>query len=662
MCTFSSGPALRRLLAGAAIVFLAACDSAFAPRGVPAELRLVSGDTQAAVAGQALTRALEVRALNADGEPVPQVRVAFAVGAGGGYMQPGSTLTDGGGFARAVWTLGPRAGVQTAQVGVTSGALPPVTFTARATPGPPARLVPVSGDTQSARVTQTLPRPLVMQVQDAMGNGVPGVPVTWEEEVGHGGVLVPGASLTDSAGEARAVWTIGTRAGGSRAVAHAAGGSVEFHAWIKGGAAVRVVVNGDSIVTLHPSSTVIWASAWDRYDNTTDSAGLVVWSSSDPGVAVVNGEAGAPLHGVVSTRGRGTARIHASIDGQGSGERRIHVLAAVEGPYRPILVGPSLDAVLTNEGGVVTTRHWGPEPEVEYWRDGQTTRWVGLPWPFSQWGGWLIAINDAGWFIIRGQTMTPHDAYENQNSSLVRLTAPSVDHVTLPDDARDVNNSNVVVGGRTIRDWWSGSYYQRGYVWTNGQLTELRAPVASEHLFDGQTWAAAINDRGDVAVNIGQARFARPQSVRDAAAYVWRDGGYTSIPRPDPACQGWIGEDINDHGAVALTCGLGSGGTAAYLWDGTRSVSMAPMTLPATLNDRGEVVGIAPDGLYLWRAGRTSRLIGVDSARIAGRPRINDAGQIIFGLRGFGTVFLQPDPAPGGWSGARASRRRGGGR
>src|SRR5208283_5454089 len=64
-------------------------------------------------------------------------------------------------------------------VPTTSGTLTSATFTETNNPGPATKIVVNSGNNQQAQVTQTFSQPLVAQVQDANGNGVNGVSVTF---------------------------------------------------------------------------------------------------------------------------------------------------------------------------------------------------------------------------------------------------------------------------------------------------------------------------------------------------------------------------------------------------------------------------------------------------------------------------------------------------
>jgi hypothetical protein len=189
----------------------------------------VSGDNQAAEVGAVLPSPFVVRLLNADGFPVANVPVTFAVGISQGVNAAVSTspsgpfagqvvvLSDSSGFAQVFARLGTEAG--------------PHTFTARAAVGPEglqvtqtltfnaqanasgrvALLVPISGFDQTA-VIDTLhersdtvnfrgrdPQPLVLQAQDRFGNPVANAVISWFVSDG-GGTLQFATTVTNSQG------------------------------------------------------------------------------------------------------------------------------------------------------------------------------------------------------------------------------------------------------------------------------------------------------------------------------------------------------------------------------------------------------------------------------------------------------------------------------
>ncbi len=164
-----------------------------------------AGDGQSALAGTAVAVAPTVLVTDAGSNPIAGVTVNFAVTAGGGSIEVNNPVTDASGIASVgTWTLG-AVGSNTLTASLLG--LPDVVFTATGTVGPPAAVILVSGDDQSADAGTTLPQPLVVEVQDAGGNPVPGVTVLWDSRTGS---VVPATGTTDAAGRSQTVWTLGT--------------------------------------------------------------------------------------------------------------------------------------------------------------------------------------------------------------------------------------------------------------------------------------------------------------------------------------------------------------------------------------------------------------------------------------------------------------------
>jgi hypothetical protein len=78
--------------------------------------------------------------------------------------------------------------------------------------GPPADLLPVSGDSQSARVGDEVPVPLVVRLVDQDGNAVRDGAVSWVIGDG-GGTVSPVTVQTDTAGLASTRLTLGPSPG-----------------------------------------------------------------------------------------------------------------------------------------------------------------------------------------------------------------------------------------------------------------------------------------------------------------------------------------------------------------------------------------------------------------------------------------------------------------
>jgi adhesin/invasin len=135
--------------------------TATATVGIPAQLTIVGGNNQRAVAGSTLSLPLIVRVTDQGGNVVPGVVVSFAVTGGGGSLSPATAMTGGDGQAAVNWTLGPVEGSNTAQASVTG--LQPASFSAVGTVGTvpvgsiaPAAATAAPGGTARVRVTLTL--------------------------------------------------------------------------------------------------------------------------------------------------------------------------------------------------------------------------------------------------------------------------------------------------------------------------------------------------------------------------------------------------------------------------------------------------------------------------------------------------------------------------
>jgi adhesin/invasin len=204
--------------------------------GAPAAVAISAGNAQTGAVGSALPTRPAVVVRDAAGNPVQGVQVNFTVTQGGGSIPAGTILTDAQGVATGPqWTLGPTAGAQTLQATVLANGVTgnPLTFTATATAGAPARLEAVSGTaSQTATVgtalsSGTLP---AVTVRDAQGNPVQNVPVTFAI-TGGGGTGTGLTATTDVNGVARiGGFTLGTTAGPNTITATATGvtGSAAF--------------------------------------------------------------------------------------------------------------------------------------------------------------------------------------------------------------------------------------------------------------------------------------------------------------------------------------------------------------------------------------------------------------------------------------------------
>jgi hypothetical protein len=179
----------------------------------PYRIVRVSGDEQSGPAGAPLSEPLVVRVVDAAGGPSAGVEVTFTVVDGQGMVEPAMMLADEDGYAQTTWTLGEELEEQLVEAG--SPGLLSVMFTATIGEGLEPRvpaLVRVEGNGQSGVVGQVLAAPLVVRAEDAQGLPLSGVEVMWVVSAG-GGTVEPSSAVTDAAGEAETVWTLGTGPG-----------------------------------------------------------------------------------------------------------------------------------------------------------------------------------------------------------------------------------------------------------------------------------------------------------------------------------------------------------------------------------------------------------------------------------------------------------------
>jgi adhesin/invasin len=242
---------------GTTVVNLAAGPDATVTVGQAAStLTIVSGNAQSGSAGSSLAEALVVAVRDTWDIGVAGVTVTLAVVAGGGTLSATSILTDANGRAATMLTLGTTAGANVNRVTASAMGLPPVTFVATTTAGPPAALAAVSGNNQSATIGTAITNPLVVKVADSYGNGVPRATVKFR--LVRGGGSVPNSVVTADNGQASATWTLGNQPGSNQVVASVDGirDTVSFDATATGiTLAVSPASIAESVVT--PSISVI---------------------------------------------------------------------------------------------------------------------------------------------------------------------------------------------------------------------------------------------------------------------------------------------------------------------------------------------------------------------------------------------------------------------
>ena len=243
-----------------AVVLLLACgggDLVLPSEGEPATLEVVQGNGQSGRVGSALAEPIVARVTDSQDRPVTDAAVAFVLDAAAGdaTVAPDTARTDAGGLATFELVMGTRIGpagavVQVATAGGQRTLSEPVVFTAVSADA--NELLMVGGDGQSAPGGAALGAPLVVQVTDAFGNPIAGVPISWTPD-GGGSVSEP-TTTTGEDGLASVIRTLGTTAGPQQTSAGAAGlaGSpvVFSHTATAGAATVLELVSGTGQSTL----------------------------------------------------------------------------------------------------------------------------------------------------------------------------------------------------------------------------------------------------------------------------------------------------------------------------------------------------------------------------------------------------------------------------
>ncbi len=181
-----------------------------------------AGDAQTAAVGTALGGAIRVKLQDRLGRAVAGIPVAFSPALGGGSMNPATVSTGSDGIASTIWTLGPGAGIHVLQA-VATGVKDTALFTATATAGPAAVLVASVGNNQTAGAGTSVAIAPAVRVNDALGNPVAGIVVTFT--VSSGGGTASGTTATSNASGLAAVggWVMGSQTGTNTLTASAPG-------------------------------------------------------------------------------------------------------------------------------------------------------------------------------------------------------------------------------------------------------------------------------------------------------------------------------------------------------------------------------------------------------------------------------------------------------
>jgi hypothetical protein len=196
--------------AAAACLVVAACGGSDLvlpedPAARPAAAEAFHGSGQSAAPGAELPDSIVVKVTDAQGDPLPDVSVAFELGAGaeGGEITPDTARTNAAGEASAQWVLGQGLGDHQVEAEVVGAGLDVVSFTATAVedlPEPSGALSSLSAT--PARIEAiTGVAGIAVTVRDQSGEPVAGATVTLFA-TGASNFLTQPATLTGEDGVA----------------------------------------------------------------------------------------------------------------------------------------------------------------------------------------------------------------------------------------------------------------------------------------------------------------------------------------------------------------------------------------------------------------------------------------------------------------------------
>jgi adhesin/invasin len=200
---------------------------------IATEIVAISDTTITGRTGEATV--LQVKVLDADGDPFPNASVKFKAITGRGSMQISIVKSGRDGIAKSTWAYGGVLGEQEATaelVGVTGTTQ---SFVSIVTVGAPKVVVAATATTGRADVGDTLSTEPAVKVTDNYGNPVEGVTVIFRVTAG-GGTIESTSVLTDEDGIASGgAWVMGQAGGVNRVTATvqapiARGNPVQFSA------------------------------------------------------------------------------------------------------------------------------------------------------------------------------------------------------------------------------------------------------------------------------------------------------------------------------------------------------------------------------------------------------------------------------------------------
>jgi len=172
--------------------------------GTATHIAVISGNKQTGALQTAFPLPLVVQLDDVYNNGVPGGTITFPAPSASGSFSPASVVTNAKGRAQSFYTSATKSG--SLGITITSGALHQG-MSEIVQPGPATRLTIVSGNSQKAAASTTLPVKLAAKVVDQFGNGIPGVSVRFDD-TGVGGGFATSPTITDAQGRAIVSYTL----------------------------------------------------------------------------------------------------------------------------------------------------------------------------------------------------------------------------------------------------------------------------------------------------------------------------------------------------------------------------------------------------------------------------------------------------------------------
>jgi len=227
------------------------------------------------VTGAAIAPAVRVAAVDQDGNTVPSftgsITVTLSTGSGAGTLTGTTSGSAAQGVADFPGLAVDQPGAGYRLVAAAAALAPAISDPFDVTRRLPALLAAVSGDGQSDTAGATLRDPYVVRVTDAEGVPLGGIEIRWT--AGAGDNVAPTVSLTDEAGESRAVHTLGTTAGAYSVIASTdvlPGQAVTFTSLAGPGTAAQLVFTQEPTDAVRQETITppVRVTIQDRFGNT----------------------------------------------------------------------------------------------------------------------------------------------------------------------------------------------------------------------------------------------------------------------------------------------------------------------------------------------------------------------------------------------------------